>query len=64
MDKARLFVYYNIMGESDRWETCILGKLYPTIHAAGYVGISAGNPAYSDVNEIDVEGIDFYNLNQ
>lgn len=51
------------MGNQDRWETCILGKSYPSIHASGYVGISAGNHHGSDINEIDVESIDFYNLN-
>jgi hypothetical protein len=25
--------------------------------------VSAGNPAYSDINEVDVEAIDFYNQN-
>jgi len=52
------------MGESERsgWETCILGKNYPTL-TNPHVGISAGNPSYSNVNEIDVESIDFYNLN-
>lgn len=64
MDKARLFVYYNLMGDSDRWETCIMGKNYPSIHMAGYVGVSAGNPSYSDINEVDVEAIDFFNLNE
>lgn len=64
LDKARLFVYYNTMGDSDRWETCIMGKQYPSIHMAGYVGVSAGNPSYSDINEVDVESIDFYNLNE
>lgn len=29
----------------------------------GHVGITAGNPVYQNVNEIDVEKIDFFNMN-
>lgn len=63
--QGKLSVEYNLLadGQDRSYETCITEKSYPGLHQHGFVGITAGNPVYQNVNEIDVEKIDFFNMN-
>ena len=65
VNQGKLSVQYNLQGDGQdkNFESCIQDKAYPGLHQHGYVGITAGNPVYQNVNEIDVEKIDFYNMN-
>ena len=46
------------------FKTCIRSKSYPlSLKQKGYVGITAGNPLNQNVNDIEVESIDFFNMN-
>lgn len=63
-EEGRLFVAHNIMGDSDSWTPCINGKKFKALKRMHYIGVSAGNPKESDINEIDVESVDFFNLNR
>lgn len=65
MLQGKLSVEYSIQGDGQdgSYEQCISEKAYPGLQLHGYVGITSGNPVYQNVNEIDVEKIDFYNMN-
>jgi len=64
VEDGRLSVAYNLFGDEKSYTTCIMGKTYPQLRAKSFVGISAANPSFSDVNEIDVESVEFYNRNK
>lgn len=61
IEVRKLYLEYSIDG-GKKYENCINGRNYAKIHMHGYVGISAGNPIYQNVNDIDVHRIDFFNL--
>ena len=50
-------------GRKPSFTECITNKAYPGLQQRGYMGITSGNPVYQNVNEIDVQGIDLYNMN-
>jgi len=57
-----LTIEYALHGETT-FKSCIVGKSYVGFATSGYIGISSGNPAMQNVNEIDVHRIDFFNMN-
>jgi hypothetical protein len=61
---GRMFVAHNMMGDSDSWTPCINGKKFGALKRKHWIGVSAGNPQTSNVNEIDVEAVDFFNNNR
>lgn len=63
-DEGRIYVSHNMFGDNDNWTPCINGKKFKSLTRKHWIGVSAGNPETSDVNEIDVESIDFFNLNR
>lgn len=63
-EDGRLYVSHNMLGDSDSWTPCINGKKFKSLTRRHWIGVSAGNPDTSNVNEIDVESIDFFNLNR
>jgi len=52
------------MDDSRRWKSCIANKGYPDLRKKGYIGVSSGNPVNQNVNDIDVQVIDFFNRNE
>lgn len=62
VDTAKFSLDYSL-DSGKTWTTCIDQKTYPGIHRHGYIGVTAGNPAMQNVNNIDVHRIDFFNMN-
>lgn len=52
------------MGDEGNYKSCIGGRNFPTIHKQGFIGVTASNAGSSNINELDVEAIDFFNLNE
>jgi hypothetical protein len=61
VENGRLSVQYSVGGDAP--SSCIENKAYGALRANGFIGVTAGNLAQQDVNDIDVLSVNFYNLN-
>ena len=61
-ENGELTIEYSANGDS-KFQGCITRKKYPPLQKNGFIGVTAGNPIHQNVNDIDVQGVDFFNMN-
>ena len=62
VDRSFLSIEYSL-DHGRSWTSCISQKSYVGFHQNGYIGLSSGNPPHQNINEIEVNKIEFFNMN-